>query len=139
MDKRKPGYIKWILIGCGCLALFVAGSVLFFALVFGGIFGGVIGAVKNSDAYKMSVELAEKNSEVKEDIGNIKSYGWFPGGSVNIKGSSGEAKLSISLTGEKGEGTLETELVKKGGQWNFTSAIFYLKNSDKEIDLLKEN
>jgi hypothetical protein len=137
MDNKKPGYIKWILIGCGCLALLGAGAVLFFALVFGGIFGGVMGAIKNSDAYKMSVELVEKSSEVKEEIGNIKSYGWFPGGSVNVNGSSGEAKLNISVTGEKGEGTVETELVKKGGKWNFTSAVFYLKN--KEIDLLKEN
>lgn len=137
MDKRKPGYIKWILIGCGCLALLGAGAVLFFALVFGGIFGGVMGAIKNSDAYKMSVELVEKSSEVKEEIGDIKSYGWFPGGSVNVNGGKGDAELSISVTGEKGEGTLETELVKKGGQWKFKSAVFSGKN--KEIDLLKEN
>jgi len=137
MDKRKPGYIKWILIGCGCLALLGAGGILFFALVFGGIFGGVMGIIKNSDAYKMSQELVENSSAVKEEIGSVKSYGWFPGGNVNVSGDTGEAKLSIAVTGEKGKGTLETELVKKGGQWKFTSAVFSVNN--KEIDLLKEN
>ncbi len=137
MDNRKSGYIKWILIGCGCLALLVAGGVLFFGLVFGGIFGGVMGAIKNSDAYKMSVELVERSSEVREEIGTVKSYGWFPGGSVNVNGNGGEAKLSISVAGEKGSGTLETELIKKEGQWKFTSAVFSVNN--KEIDLLKEN
>ena len=137
MDKRKPGYIKWILIGCGCLTLLGTGGILFFALVFGGIFGGVMGAIKNSDAYKMSLEVVEKSSDVKEEIGVIKSYGWFPGGSVNVRGDKGDAELSISVTGEKGEGTLETELVKEGGKWKFTSAVFSVNN--KEIDLLKEN
>jgi len=133
MDREKPGYIKWILIGCGCLTVISILVSLCIVLFAGGIIGGVMGAIKNSEAYKMSLEILEKSPHVREEIGNIKSYGWFPSGSVNVSGSTGDAKLSISVTGEKGQGILETELTKNGGKWSFTKAVFYPKNNNKEI------
>ncbi len=133
-ENRKPGYLKWIFLGCGCLVIFGILAGLFFGGTIAGIIGGVFTIIKKSEPYKMSVDLVEKNSSVRNEIGSIQSYGFFPTGNINY--TDGIADMKIQVTGEKGEGSLETELFRKGDKWKFKKAVFY-PSSGKEIDLLK--
>jgi len=132
---KKSFSLKWLLVGCGCTILLTVCIIAFAAL----IFGLVMGIIKNSEPYKMSIQLVETSPAVKEEIGTIKSYGWFTGGNINTSGTTWEANLSISMTGEKGNGLLETRLVKKFNKWEFQRAEFCNKSNGKRIDLLTKS
>jgi len=115
----------------GCLTLLVlcaAGVALLVAVVFG--------AMKSSDVYKEALVKAQASSAVAEALGTPVEPGYFVGGSVNVKDSSGDAALSIPLSGPKGKGSLSLKATKVAGQWVFSSLALDVEGSGKHIDLM---
>ena len=127
---------KWLAAGCGCAVICSIVVALIFGGTNAGCVAGIFAVIKDSEPYKMSVQLVEKSPEVKEEIGTIKSYGLFPLGNVNYSGDRGDANLTIQVEGEKGKGTLETKLLMEKGKWHFTKAEFTSAASQKKINLL---
>lgn len=120
-NKKKP---NWLLIGCGCFIISIILIVSIFLLIGHAIFSGI----KNSEPYKMSVALVENTPDLKSELGNIKSYGYwgyFVAGNISISGSGGTANFKIPVNSEKNAGILETNLIKENGLWKITSAYYY--------------
>lgn len=95
------------------LALIAVGFIAIMFLVF------VIGnTMKNSEAYKVSVQAIEQNNEILNKTGGIVGYGMFPAGSISIQNGYGQANLSITVLGKNEDVDVMVYLEKEpGGEW----------------------
>jgi hypothetical protein len=107
-----------------------------FLLVFVGIFVAVFGALKDSEAYKMTVGLLNSSPKAIQLLGQPISTG-TPTGSMNVSGSGGEASLSFSANGPQGHGTVYVEASKSQGQWNLDQVILSDAKSGQRIELVE--
>jgi uncharacterized RDD family membrane protein YckC len=88
-------------------------GVVFFIFLF--VFIG--NSMKNSEAYKLSIQEIEKNSEIKEETGGIVGYGFMPTGAINVSGNEGQAQLEITVKGKLKDIDVTTYLESKDGNW----------------------
>lgn len=94
-------------VGCLVAAVFLPFSWLYH--------GGAADAAK---------EFLRSNAVVKARIGEIRDFGWFPNGTVEVTNGRGKAHLAFSLKGTNGNGRATVDLSKKnGGDWQVTGAI----------------
>jgi hypothetical protein len=115
------------MIPSGCLSL-----ILFVVLLFVAVFS----MMKKSDVYQHSMEVAQKNEQVIEKIGNqIESDGMISG-NISTTNYSGNAQLDIPIKGTKGTGLLHVIAVKQNNIWTYHTLEFYKKDSDAPINLL---
>ena len=123
---------KWF-VPTGCLTLLIIFGLLITSIVF-----GVTSMMKNSDVYKHSLEVAQKDPQLIEIIGtNIKNDG-LVSGNISIRNSSGDAELDIPIKGSKGNGIIHVVAYKEAGAWVYTTLIFDKKGSHERIDLLEQ-
>lgn len=109
---------------------------LIVAIFVGGIVGVVFYGIGNSDAAKVSQEFLKKNERLKQDIGEVKDFGKFVTGNININNGDGTAQLNIKVIGERKEVNAVVELVfRSGHQWRVTAAS-YRNEAGEKIDLL---
>jgi uncharacterized RDD family membrane protein YckC len=74
--------------------------------------------IKNSDAYKISIQSIETNKEIINITGGITGYGMMPAGNINITNGHGQARLEIKVRGKKKDMKIITYLEKEPeGQW----------------------
>lgn len=74
--------------------------------------------LKNSDAYKISIQAIEQDKEIQFETGGITGYGMMPSGGINITNGNGRAQFVIKVLGNKKNYNVETYLEKKrGGEW----------------------
>lgn len=106
------------------------------AIVVGGIVGVVFYSIGNSDAAKVSKEFLRKNERLKQDVGDVKDFGKFVTGSINMNNGEGTAQLNLKVIGERKEVNATVELVfRSGQQWRVTRAS-YRNDAGETIDLL---
>ena len=115
------------LVAFACLAL-VGGCVA-------AIFFGVTGVLKETDAYKSSVQAMEANAQVMEILGPPVKTG-FPSGRVNTTGPSGEAQLAIPVEGSKASGVLYVEATRKMGIWKTDRLELEVAGRAERINLI---
>ena len=109
---------------------------LIVVLVAGGIIGVAFYAMSNSDAANVSKEFLRNNEKLKQDIGEVKSFGKFITGNINTTNGDGTAQLSLKVIGERKEVNATVELVfRSGHQWRVTAA-FYRNEAGEKVDLL---
>ncbi|MGH9927932.1 MAG: hypothetical protein ACREA9_01760, partial [Pyrinomonadaceae bacterium] len=73
---------------------------------------------------------------LKQDIGEVKDFGKFVTGSININNGDGTAELNLKVIGERKEVNASVELVSRSGnQWR-VSAASYKNDAGETIDLL---
>ncbi len=124
---------KWF-VPTGCLSLIVI------AVLFGlAVFKGVTSIMKESDVYKHSMEVARKDKNVIEKIGNNIDSDGMMSGNISTTNYSGEAFMDIPIKGSKGEGLLHVEAEKQNNIWTYQTLDFYPKGSTDAIDLLNKN
>jgi hypothetical protein len=121
--QRK--WARWSFILLGLMALFMV--VLFF---------GISAGLKSSEAYKLSVALAEDSAETAEIIGKPFSSG-MPMGNIHVSGPSGNANLSFAVKGPKGKGTVYVEAEKDMGRWKINRIVLEQDATGKRVDLGK--
>lgn len=92
-------------------ALFLLGIVFF---VFFILFIG--NTIKNSEAYQTAIDGIDKNKELIEITGGIKSFGMIPMGSISISDSIGKAVLEIKVFGEKERATVTVYMYKESNE-----------------------
>ena len=116
-EQRSWFQRYWIwLVPVGC-----AGSVfMVFALVALVVFADFAG-FKSSWPYTEAIKLARENPDVIEELGEPVRAGWLVGGSIDLSGSSGEAKLAIPIRGPQNSGTIHVMAKKSAGMWQFES------------------
>lgn len=92
----------------------VAVAVVFMAFLY--LFVG--SAMKNSEAYKVTIREIEQNQEIITESGGIKGYGMIPGGNISIINGRGEAHLEIKVLGNEKDLNVVADLTKEpDGEW----------------------
>jgi hypothetical protein len=102
----------------------------------GGIVGVAFYSMSNNDATKLAQEFLKSNERLKQDIGEVESFGRFVTGNININNGTGVAQLNIKVIGERKTVNASVELVDRGGhQWRIIAAS-YKNDAGETVDLL---
>ena len=88
---------KIVLIVVGIFAVLA----LIAALFVGGISLFVFQTIGNSDAAETARTFLRTNETLKQDIGEVKDFGWFVTGQINVQNADGEATLNLKVIGER--------------------------------------
>ncbi len=126
---------KLVIIIVSILAgLFLLGA-LFVGLIVGGIFYGI----NNSEAAETARSFLRSNEKLKQDIGEVKDFGYFVTGKINAGSGDGNARLGLKVIGERRTVPATVALVyKQGGAWRVTDAS-YENDQGQTVDLLERD
>jgi hypothetical protein len=109
---------------------------LIVVLFVGGIVGFVFYGIGNSDAANVAKDFLRNNARLKQDIGEVKDFGKFVTGNINVNQGDGTAELNLKVIGERKEVNAAVEMVfRSGHQWRVTGAS-YRNEAGETIDLL---
>jgi len=113
----------------GVLALIVA----LFVVAIGWFVFRTIG---NSEAAETARTYLRNNEQLKQDIGEVKDYGSFVTGQVNVHNSDGEATLHFKVIGEKKVVNATVDLSYRSNRnWRVTGATY--EREGQTIDLMR--
>lgn len=109
---------------------------LLIAIFVGGIVGFALYSLGNSEAATVAKDFLRSNERLKQDIGEVKSFGSIITGSINVNSGNGTASLSLKVEGERKTVNAAVDLMyRSGGQWRVTEAS-YKNDAGESIDLL---
>jgi hypothetical protein len=122
------------------ILLIVLGVILVctaFVMIFvGSIVGIAFYSVANSQAAVTAKDFLRNNEKLKLEIGEVKDFGSFVTGSVNINNDSGQATINLKVIGDKKQVQASVDLVYTNGQtWRVTSAT-YVNDLGTKVNLL---
>src|SRR5437016_3311095 len=123
---------KIILIIAGILA--VLGLVV--ALFVGSIVWFAFHTIAKSEAAETARTFLRKNEILKQDIGEVKDFGSFITGNINVQNTDGEATLHLKVIGEKREVNARVDLSYRNNRsWRVTGASY--DRDGQTIDLVQ--
>jgi hypothetical protein len=106
------------------------------ALFVGGIFWFLFHTIGSSEAAAASRTYLRNNQALKQDIGEVKDFGSFITGNVNVANGDGEATLYLKVIGEKRNVNARVDLSYRSNQnWRVTGASY--DRDGRTIDLMK--
>ena len=106
------------------------------ALFVGAILGIAFYTIGNSEAAITAKNFLKQNAKLKEDIGEVKDFGSFVRGSINVQNSDGDATLYLKVKGARRTVNATVNLAyKEGRQWRVTEA-FYVDEAGQTVYLL---
>jgi hypothetical protein len=109
---------------------------LIVAIFVGGIIGVTLYSMGQSEAADTAKTFLRNNEVLKQDIGEIKDFGSFVTGNINIKNSDGNATINLKVIGERKTVNASVELIYRSGRpWRVISAS-YRAPDGQTIDLL---
>ena len=122
------------------ILLIIAGVVivlgLIVALLAGGIVFFVFRSIGTSEAAETARTYLRNNEALKQEIGEVKDFGWLVTGNINVTNGDGVATLYLKAIGEKGEANTRVDLgYRNNRQWRVTGAS-YTRNG-KTVDLMQ--
>jgi hypothetical protein len=100
-----------------------------------GMFFLISGIMKDNDAYRGSVQTLQANTQAMQILGAPITAG-FPMGSINTKGTSGNAELAIPIKGQKASGTLYVQATMTMGVWKPDRLEMQIEGGER-IDLIR--
>jgi cytochrome oxidase complex assembly protein 1 len=112
-------------------------SVFLLVIVFvAGIVGFAFYSVGKSEAAVTAKNFLRNNQRLQQDIGDVKDFGRFVTGSINVHDSDGNATLNLKVIGERRTVNATVELMYRNAQaWRITGASYENEAGDT-IDLL---
>ena len=123
---------KIILIIAGVLA--VLGLIV--ALFVGGIAWFAFHTIANSEAADTARTFLRNNEILKQDIGEVKDFGSFVTGNINVQNTDGEASLHLKVYGEKRTVNARVDLSYRNNRsWRVTGASY--DRDGQTIDLVQ--
>ena len=122
------------------IVIIVVSVVILLGLIVVIFVGGIVGvafySLGNSEATKVAEEFLKSNERLKQDIGEVESFGKFVTGSININNGDGSAQLKIKVIGKQKTVNASVDLVfRSGHQWRVTGAS-YTNDAGETVDLL---
>ena len=109
---------------------------LLVAVFVGGIVGFAFYSISKSDAAATAKAFLRGNEKLKLDIGEVKDFGTFVTGSINVQNSNGDARLNLKVIGEHKTVNATVDMTYKSGRpWHVTSAS-YTDDQGRPIELL---
>jgi hypothetical protein len=123
---------KIILIIAGILA--VLGLIV--ALFVGSIVWFAFHTIAKSEAADTARTFLRNNEILKQDIGEVKDFGSFVTGNINVQNTDGEATLHLKVIGEKREVNARVDLSYRNNRsWRVTGASY--ERDGQTIDLVQ--
>lgn len=115
----------------------IVGVLGLIVLIFvAGIVGSIFYGISNSEAAEVSREFLRNNAQLKADIGEVREFGKFVTGNINIDSGDGTAQLSLKVVGERKTVNATLELMYRSGKpWRVIAASYNNENG-QTIDLL---
>src|SRR6266446_7519155 len=114
----------------------VAALALIVALFVGGIAWFVFHKMNTSEAADTARTFLRNNEILKQDIGEVKEFGSFVTGNVNVQNTDGEATLHLKVIGEKRTVNATVELSYRNNRsWRVTGASY--DRDGQDIDLVQ--
>jgi hypothetical protein len=114
----------------------VLGVGLLVVLFVGGIVGFALYSVGQSDAAVTAKEFLRNNQRLKDDIGEIRDFGTFVSGSINVHNSNGDATIGLKVIGERTTVNATVGLAYRDGRpWRVVSAS-YVNEAGRVVDLV---
>jgi hypothetical protein len=102
----------------------------------GGILGFAFYQIGNSEAAITAKNFLKSNQKLKQNIGDVKDFGAFVTGSINLNNDIGEATLNLKVIGQRKTVKASVDLVYRGGRpWRVSSAS-YTDDSGQTVNLL---
>ncbi|MFN2533154.1 MAG: hypothetical protein ABR555_17865, partial [Pyrinomonadaceae bacterium] len=114
--------------------------ILALGLIVVAVAGGIVGYAYYQLGHSASADVArtflKTNQKLTRQIGQIKDFGTFVTGSINVGNENSGATLKLKVIGERKTINAFVDLVyRRGGQWQVTSAYF-LDEQGRRITLL---
>lgn len=115
----------------------ILGVLLLIVAVFvGGITWFVFHTISSSDAAETARTYLRNNEQLKQDIGEVKEFGWFVTGQINVQNANGEASLNFKVIGEKKTVNATVDLSYRSNRnWRVTGAKYV--SDGRTIDLMQ--
>jgi hypothetical protein len=122
---------KIVLIILGILATITLLIVVFV----GGILGFAFYSIGKSQAAETAKNFLRNNDKLKAEIGEVRDFGSFITGSVNIRDDNGEATINLKVIGARETVNATVNLLFIHGQsWRVSSAS-YVNRSGQTVSL----
>jgi thioredoxin 1 len=111
------------------IVLVVAGIVAVLALLVvlfvGGIVGFVFYTLNHSEAAQTARTFLRQNERLRQDIGEVKNFGWLVVGNIHGEAGNGQATLTLKVIGARKTVSADVELAyRNGSQWRVVSAAY---------------
>ena len=118
------------------IILGILGAITFLVLLFVGVIAAfTFYSISNSQAAVTAKNFLRNNEKLKTDIGEVKDFGSFITGSVNINNDNGEAVINLKVFGDRETINATVHLLFTNGQaWRVSSAS-YVNRSGQTISL----
>jgi hypothetical protein len=122
------------------IVIIVVSIVLVLGLIVVVVAGGIIGialySVGHSEAAETARNYLRANERLKQDIGEVKEFGSFVTGSININNGSGNSTVNLKVVGERKVVNASVDLVYRNGQpWRVVAAS-YQNDKGETVELL---
>jgi|ERR1051325_1268250 glutamate/tyrosine decarboxylase-like PLP-dependent enzyme len=123
---------KIVLIIVGIVAVLC----LIVALFVGGIAWFVFHTIGSSEAADTARSYLRTNEKLKQDIGEVKDFGSFVTGNINVANGDGVATLYFKVYGEKDTVNARVDLSYRSNRaWRVTDASY--ERSGQTIELMQ--
>ena len=123
---------KWF-VPVGCLSVIVLAAG-FIALIVSIVFG----VIKSTDVYQEALRRAQQSPSVQAELGTPVEAGFLVMGEIKTQNTTGTAQIEIPISGPKGSGTITAHAEKSAGRWRYSLLEVGFRESDRRVDLLKE-
>jgi hypothetical protein len=121
------------------IATIVGGLILVVTLLAGAIVGGAFYAIGNSEAARAAKEFLRQSEKLKQDIGEVKDFGYLVTGSIKTGGGDGNASLHLKVIGERRDAQASVYLMyKQGHKWRVTDAE-YRSEAGQTVNLMNKH
>ena len=122
------------------IVLIVVGIVAVLALIIALFVGGIVWfafhTIGTSEAADTARNYLRTNDKLKQDIGEVKDFGSFITGSINVENGDGVAKLNLKVIGEKATVNATIDLAYRSNRnWRVTAASY--ERDGHNIDLMQ--
>jgi hypothetical protein len=116
------------------LVLVVIGLVV--VIFAGGIVGFAFYSIGKSEAATTAKTYLRSNERLKQDIGEVKDFGAFVTGSIDVQNSDGDATLKLKVIGARKTVNATVDLTYRlGRSWHVVNAS-YVNEQGQLIELL---
>ena len=118
------------------VVLIVAGVVaalgLLVALFVGSIVGVVFYSIGSSEAAETAKTFLRTNERLKQDIGEVRDFGYFPSGQIKTHGAAGNASLTLKTIGERRTVSATVLMAYRSGRdWRVVDAYYDNEAGDR--------
>ena len=122
---------KIVFLILGILAVLALIGILFV----GAIAWFTLRGIANSQAADQARTYLRSNKKLKDDIGEVKDFGSFVNGSINVHNQDGDATLRLKVIGERKTVYATVDLMYRNNRdWRVTGATY--ESDGRTIDLM---